>query len=44
MICAKNTIENIASKRTGSFIGILDTKMGDEDFKQIKNGYYETVS
>jgi len=39
-----DTIENIASKRTGSFIGILDGKIGDEDFKQIKKGYHESVS
>jgi len=39
-----DTIENIASKRTGSFIGILDGKIGDEDFKPIKKGYHESVS
>jgi len=39
-----DTIENIASRRTGSFIGILDGKIGDEDFKQIKTDSHESVS
>jgi len=39
-----DTIENIASKRTGSFIGMLDTKIGNDDFKQIKKGHHESIS
>lgn len=39
-----DTIENIASKRTGNFIGLLDGKIGDEDFKGIKKGYHESIS
>ncbi|MGE3613746.1 MAG: hypothetical protein AB7G20_09765 [Sulfurimonas sp.] len=39
-----DTVEHIASKRTGSFIGMLDGKIGDEDFKQIKKGYHESIS
>ena len=39
-----DVIENIASKRTGNFIGLLDGKIGDEDFKGIKKGYHESLS
>lgn len=39
-----DTIENIASKRTGNFIGMLDGKIGDDDFKQIKKTHHETIS
>jgi hypothetical protein len=33
-----DVVDSAASKRTGSFIGMLDGKIGDEDFKQIKKG------
>ena len=31
-----NTIEKSASKRTGSFIGMLDGDIGDESYKEMK--------
>jgi len=30
------TIEKSANKRTGSFIGLLDGQVGDEDYKKMK--------
>ena len=30
------TIEKSANKRTGSFIGLLDEKIGNENYKEIK--------
>jgi hypothetical protein len=38
------TIEKKAKKRTGSFIGILDGKIGDESFKELKKSYHEHIS
>ena len=31
-----NTIEKSANQRTGSFIGMLDGKIGDNSFKEMK--------
>jgi antitoxin component of RelBE/YafQ-DinJ toxin-antitoxin module len=31
-----NDIEKSANKRTGSFIGMLDNKIGNESFKEMK--------
>jgi len=31
-----DTIEKSANKRTGSFIGMLDGKIGDEGYKEMK--------
>jgi len=31
-----NEIERSANKRSGSFIGMLDGQIGNEDFKQMK--------
>jgi hypothetical protein len=39
-----DVVDNAALKRTGSFIGMLDGKIGDENFKQIKKGYHESIS
>jgi len=39
-----DTIQSSASKRTGSFIGILNGKVGDEDFKSMKNEHNENIS
>ena len=33
------TIEKSANKRTGSFIGMLDGKVGDADYKEMKKEY-----
>lgn len=33
-----DTIENMASRRTGNFIGILNGKIGDTEYKEIKKG------
>ena len=38
------TIEQKAQQRTGSFIGMLDGKIGDEDFKTMKKSYHENIS
>ena len=32
-----NDIEKSANKRTGSFIGMLDDKIGNESFKEMKH-------
>lgn len=37
-------VESIASKRTGSFIGMLDGKIGNEDFKNMKKSHHEDIS
>jgi len=31
-----DTIEESANKRTGSFIGLLDGQIGNEDYKEMK--------
>lgn len=36
-------VESTASKRTGSFIGMLDGKIGDADFKEMKKSHHETL-
>ena len=36
------TIEKSANKRTGSFIGMLDGKVGDSDYKSLKKEYIQT--
>jgi len=38
------TIEQKAQQRTGSFIGMLDGKIGDEDLKTMKKSYHENIS
>lgn len=37
-------VEDIASKRTGSFIGILDGKIGNEQSKDMKAKHHENLS
>ncbi len=37
-------IEKKANKRTGSFIGMLDGKIGKEDFKDMKREHHEDIS
>ncbi len=32
-----NDIEKIANRRTGSFIGMLDDKIGNDNFKEMKH-------
>lgn len=39
-----DAIEQKAKKRTGSFIGMLDSKIGDESFKDMKKSYHEHIS
>jgi len=34
-----DTIEKKAKKRTGSFIGMLDNKIGDESYKNMKKSH-----
>lgn len=34
------TIEKSANKRTGSFIGLLDGEVGNEDYKEMKKNSY----
>jgi hypothetical protein len=38
------TTEQIANKRTGAFIGVLDGKIGDDDFKLMKEQHHENIS
>ena len=37
-------IEKKANKRTGDFIGMLDGKIGNQNFKDMKNEHYENIS
>ncbi|MEA3383771.1 MAG: hypothetical protein U9Q20_03720 [Campylobacterota bacterium] len=37
-------IEQKAKQRTGSFIGMLDDKIGDQDYKDMKKSYNEHIS
>ncbi len=37
-------IEKKANRRTGSFIGMLDGKIGNQNFKDMKNEHYENIS
>ncbi|NCB13633.1 MAG: hypothetical protein EOM78_18640 [Erysipelotrichia bacterium] len=37
-------LEETVSRRTGSFIGLLDNKIGDEDFKSMKMVHHEDIS
>ncbi len=37
-------IDKSAHKRTGNFIGMLDGKVGSEDYKDMKKEYYENIS
>jgi len=39
-----DTIEQKAKQRTGSFIGMLDGKIGDQDYKEMKKSYNENIS
>jgi len=39
-----DTIEQKAKQRTGSFIGILDNKIGNQNFKDMKKSYNENIS
>lgn len=39
-----DTIEKKAKQRSGSFIGMLDGKIGDSDFKAMKKSYSEHLS
>lgn len=36
--------EKAAAKRTGAFIGLLDDKVGDLDFKKMKADHDESLS
>ena len=39
-----DTMEEKAKQRTGSFIGMLDGKIGNGDFKEMKKSYNENLS
>ncbi len=39
-----NTIEQKAKQRTGSFIGMLDGKIGKQNFKDMKKSHHENIS
>jgi len=39
-----DVIEQKAKQRTGSFIGMLDGKIGDLDYKNMKNEHHENIS
>lgn len=39
-----NTIEQKAKQRTGSFIGMLDGKIGNDEYKEMKQAYNENIS
>ncbi len=37
-------VERKSKRRTGKFIGILDGKIGDIDYKEMKKSFYENIS
>ena len=37
-------VEKKSKQRTGNFIGILDGKIGDMDYKEMKKSYNENLS
>ena len=39
-----DTIEQKAKQRTGSFIGMLDDKIGNQNYKDMKKSYNENIS
>lgn len=39
-----DTIEKKSKQRTGNFIGVLDGKIGDIDYKEMKKSYHENLS
>lgn len=39
-----DTIEKKSKQRTGNFIGILDGKIGNIDYKEMKEDYNENIS
>lgn len=39
-----DTIEQKAKQRTGSFIGMLDDKIGNQNYKEMKKSYNENIS
>lgn len=39
-----DTIEKKAKKRTGTFIGMLDGTIGNENYKKMKKSYNEHIS
>ncbi len=38
-----DTIEQKAKQRTGNFIGVLDGKLGNEDYKEMRKSYHENI-
>ena len=39
-----DTIELKSKQRSGNFIGMLDGKIGDMDYKEMKKSYNENIS
>ena len=39
-----DVVEKKSKQRSGSFIGILDGKIGDMDYKEMKKSYNENLS
>ena len=39
-----DTVERKSKQRTGNFIGILDTKIGNMDYKDMKKSHDENLS
>jgi hypothetical protein len=39
-----DTVERKSKQRTGNFIGILDGKIGNADYKDMKKSYNENLS
>ena len=39
-----DVVEQKSRQRTGNFIGILDKKIGDMDYKEMKQSYNENLS
>ncbi|MDF1875217.1 hypothetical protein JHD48_05690 [Sulfurimonas sp. SAG-AH-194-I05] len=39
-----DAIEEKAKKRTGGFIGMLDGKVGTQDYKDMHKDYHENIS
>ena len=39
-----DTVEKKAKQRTGNFIGLLDGKIGDTDYKEMRKNHHENLS
>ena len=39
-----DAVEKSANRRTGSFVGMLDGKIGNQNYKEMRNEHHENLS